>query len=111
MWLWGHGRPCCPGVKPHVSANASVSQATLNRRVTRWARHSPLGELARALPGMLAQVPQLGLEWAGVGLAQVGLGLGRSCETGPGLLGPSSGLSCPRGKTLMQGKDPDARKD
>ena len=51
-------------------------------------------------------MPQLGLEWAGGGLAQGALGLGRSCETSPGLLGPSSGLFCPRCKTLMQGKDP-----
>lgn len=111
MWLWGYGQPCCPGLKSHVSANASVSQATLNRRVTCWARHSSLGEPAGALPGTLAQVPQLGLEWAGGGLAQVGLGPGRSCEASPELLGSSSGLSCPGGKTLIQGKDPDARKD
>ena len=60
MWLWGHGWPCCPGLKPHVSASASVSQATLNRWVTRWAGHSSLGEPAQSIarhvgPGSAAQ--------------------------------------------------------
>lgn len=28
MWLWGYGQPCCPGLKSHVSANASESGHT-----------------------------------------------------------------------------------
>ena len=106
VWLWGHGRPCCPGVKPPVSANASVSQATVSRRVTGWAGHSP-GGAGWSTARHAAAWAGMGRGWPGPG----GLGLGRSCETSPGLLGPSSGLSCPRRKTPMQGKDPDARKD